>query len=71
MRGPYATLDRVTDPATPSAPFGDGADPRLTAEDLVEATGGHLLARSSKPILGGAVDSREAVSGNWFVALPG
>jgi UDP-N-acetylmuramoyl-tripeptide--D-alanyl-D-alanine ligase len=71
VTGPYATLDRVTDPATPSAAFGDGADPRLTAEELVEATGGRLLARSSRPILGGAVDSREVVSGNLFVALPG
>ena len=71
VRGPYATLERVTDPATPSAPFGDVADPRLTAEDLVEATGGRLLARSQRPILGGAVDSREVVSGNLFVALPG
>ncbi|HET9347316.1 MAG TPA: UDP-N-acetylmuramoyl-tripeptide--D-alanyl-D-alanine ligase [Candidatus Limnocylindrales bacterium] len=61
----------MTDPATPSAPFGAGADPRLTADDLVEATGGRLLARSSRPILGGAVDSREVVPGNLFVALPG
>ena len=71
MRGTYATLDRVTDPAIRPGPEGDVADPRLTAGDLVEATGGRLLATSSRPILGGAVDSREVVSGNLFVALPG
>jgi UDP-N-acetylmuramoyl-tripeptide--D-alanyl-D-alanine ligase len=47
------------------------ADPRLTAGDLVDATGGRLLAESPRPILGGAVDSREVVAGNLFVALPG
>jgi UDP-N-acetylmuramoyl-tripeptide--D-alanyl-D-alanine ligase len=61
----------VTDPASRPALEGDVADPRLTAEDLVEATGGRLLARSSRPIRGGAVDSREVVTGNLFVALPG
>jgi UDP-N-acetylmuramoyl-tripeptide--D-alanyl-D-alanine ligase len=71
VRGPYATLDRVTDPASRPALEGDVADPRLTAEDLVEATGGRLLTRSSRPIRGGAVDSREVVTGNLFVALPG
>ena len=70
MRGPYATLDRVTDPAIRRSE-GDVADPRLTAGDLVEATGGRLLAESSRPILGGAVDSREVVPGNLFVTLPG
>jgi UDP-N-acetylmuramoyl-tripeptide--D-alanyl-D-alanine ligase len=61
----------VTDPAIRPRPEGDIADPRLTAEDLVEATGGRALTTSSRPILGGAVDSREVVSGNLFVALPG
>jgi UDP-N-acetylmuramoyl-tripeptide--D-alanyl-D-alanine ligase len=51
--------------------MGDVADPRLAAGDLVEATGGVLLAESARPILGGAVDSREVVPGNLFVALPG
>jgi UDP-N-acetylmuramoyl-tripeptide--D-alanyl-D-alanine ligase len=71
VRASYATLDRVTDPAIRPRPEGDVADPRLTAGDLVEATGGVLLATSSRPILGGAVDSREVISGNLFVALPG
>jgi hypothetical protein len=69
VRGPYATLDRVTDPAIRRSE-GDVADPRLTAGDLVEATGGRLLAESARPILGGAVDSREVAPGNLFVALP-
>jgi UDP-N-acetylmuramoyl-tripeptide--D-alanyl-D-alanine ligase len=60
----------VTDPAIRRSE-GDVADPRLTAGDLVEATGGRLLAESARPILGGAVDSREVVAGNLFVALPG
>jgi UDP-N-acetylmuramoyl-tripeptide--D-alanyl-D-alanine ligase len=71
VRGPYATLDRVTDPASRPRPEGDVADPRLTAGDLVDATRGRLLAESPRPILGGAVDSREVVAGNLFVALPG
>jgi UDP-N-acetylmuramoyl-tripeptide--D-alanyl-D-alanine ligase len=71
VKGPYATLERVTDPASRPVAEGDVADPRLTAGDLVEATGGRLLARSSRPIRGGAADSREVVSGNLFVALPG
>jgi UDP-N-acetylmuramoyl-tripeptide--D-alanyl-D-alanine ligase len=61
----------VTDPAIRPGHEGDVADPRLTAGDLVEATGGRLLAESSRPILGAAVDSREVVAGNLFVALPG
>jgi UDP-N-acetylmuramoyl-tripeptide--D-alanyl-D-alanine ligase len=61
----------VTDPAIRPGPGGEIADPRLTTGDLVEATGGRALSTSSRPILGGAVDSREIVSGNLFVALPG
>jgi UDP-N-acetylmuramoyl-tripeptide--D-alanyl-D-alanine ligase len=61
----------VTDPAGRPPSEDDVADPRLTAGDLVEATGGRLLAESTRPILGGAVDSREVVPGNLFVALPG
>ena len=53
-------------------PAGDIADPRLTAEDLVAATGGRAPHHARrKPIRGGAVDSREVVAGNLFVALPG
>ena len=66
----YATLRPVTDPA--SQPRASGtANLGLTADDLVRVTGGRSLARSSRPILGAAVDSREAVDGNLFVALPG
>jgi UDP-N-acetylmuramoyl-tripeptide--D-alanyl-D-alanine ligase len=52
----------------------DGArdpDAGLTADDLVGATGGRLLARSRRSVLGGAVDSRAVEPGNLFVALPG
>ena len=66
-----ATLRRVTDRRDPS-PVADGRPDRgLTADDLVAAAGGALLARSDRPILGGAVDSREVRPGNLFVALPG
>jgi len=77
----YATLPGVTDPgSTPSARgAGPGrrgagagrADPGFSADELVAATGGRLLARSDRPILGGAVDSREVERDNLFVALPG
>ena len=43
----------------------------LTADDLVRFTGGRLLARSDRPILGAAVDSRLVEPGEVFVALPG
>ncbi len=43
----------------------------LTADDVVRLTGGRLLARSDRPIRGGAVDSREVQPGSMFVALPG
>lgn len=45
--------------------------PGMTADDLVAATGGLLVQRSSRPIRGGAVDSRLATGGALFVALPG
>ena len=71
MSGACATLRRVTDRRDPS-PAADGRPDRgLTADDLVAAAGGTLLARSDRPILGGAVDSREVQPGNVFVALPG
>jgi UDP-N-acetylmuramoyl-tripeptide--D-alanyl-D-alanine ligase len=50
---------------------GGGADRGFSADDLAAATGGRLLARSDRPILGAAVDSRLVVPGNLFVALPG
>ncbi len=45
--------------------------PALTADGLVAATGGVLLARSQRPIRGGAVDSRRVEPGQLFVALAG
>jgi UDP-N-acetylmuramoyl-tripeptide--D-alanyl-D-alanine ligase len=61
----------VTDLATPRPSPGGMPDPGLTADELAAATTGRLLARSSRHVLGAAVDSREAISGNLFVALPG
>jgi UDP-N-acetylmuramoyl-tripeptide--D-alanyl-D-alanine ligase len=61
-----ATLAVVSD-AQRSSPSTD----HLSAADLVDATGGRLLARSSQPIRGAAVDSRLVRPGNVFVALPG
>ncbi|MEA2576816.1 MAG: UDP-N-acetylmuramoyl-tripeptide--D-alanyl-D-alanine ligase [Chloroflexota bacterium] len=71
MSGRYGTLPTVTDvdPSTP-APR-EPAGPALTADDLVHLTGGRLLARSSRPIRGAAVDSRLVTPGQLFVALPG
>ena len=40
--------NRVTDPANRPVPAGEIADPRLTAGDLVEATGGRALSTSSE-----------------------
>ena len=71
MNGRYATLPTVTDvdPSTPEPP--EAAGPALTADDLIHLTGGRLLARSSRPIRGAAVDSRLVAPGQLFVALPG
>ena len=71
MSGASVTLPTVTDvdPSTPAPP--DAAAPALTADDLVRLTGGRLLARSSRPIRGAAVDSRLVSPGQLFVALPG
>lgn len=46
-------------------------DAGLTANELAAITGGEVLARSDRLILGGAVDSRAVEPGNLFVALPG
>ena len=67
----YATLDSVTVPASQPPPGDGAADPGLTADDLVAATDGRLLTRSARSVLGAAVDSREVMRGNLFVALPG
>lgn len=71
MTSAYATLEFVTDPASPPPSRGGAADSGLSADDLAGATGGRLLARSGHQVLGAAVDSREVVAGNLFVALPG
>ena len=71
MSGASVTLPTVTDvdPSTPAPP--DAAAPALTPDDLLRLTGGRLLARSSRPIRGAAVDSRLVTPGQLFVALPG
>ncbi|HKG18207.1 MAG TPA: UDP-N-acetylmuramoyl-tripeptide--D-alanyl-D-alanine ligase, partial [Candidatus Limnocylindrales bacterium] len=56
-----------------SAPTTTGDEPSrgLTADELAAATGGRLLTRSNRLVLGAAVDSRLVADGNLFVALPG
>ncbi len=71
MSGACATLGRVTDRRDPSLPIDGGPDRGLSADDLLEATGGSLLHRSGRLVRDGAVDSREVRPGNLFVALPG
>ncbi len=71
MIAPCATLASVTD-VDPSTPVpGPTSGPAFTADDLVRLTGGRLIARSGRPIRGGAVDSRLVAPGEVFVALPG
>jgi UDP-N-acetylmuramoyl-tripeptide--D-alanyl-D-alanine ligase len=67
---PYATLAVVTD-VEASSPTPSDAAHAFTADELVRLTGGRLLARSDRPIRGGAVDSRLVTRGQLFVALPG
>jgi UDP-N-acetylmuramoyl-tripeptide--D-alanyl-D-alanine ligase len=71
---PYATLRAVTVdrpiPPGPLSPRSTGPS-ALTADDLVRLSGGRLLRRSQRAIVGGAVDSRLVASGSLFVALPG
>ncbi len=71
MRRGCATLPTVT--TVPAAR--DDAEPSpaapLTADEIVAATGGTLLRRSTRPVRGGAVDSRLVTPGMLFVALPG
>ena len=71
MTVPCATLEPVTDLATPPRSAGGVPDPGLSAEEIAAATNGRLLARSSRLVRGAAVDSREVVGDNLFVALPG
>jgi UDP-N-acetylmuramoyl-tripeptide--D-alanyl-D-alanine ligase len=71
----YGTLASVTD-VDPS-PGGQldaqlsESPTALTADDLARLTGGRLIVRSDRPILGAAVDSRLVETGQAFVALPG
>jgi len=65
----YATLSAVT--FAHSSRTDDTQVPALSADELVRLTGGRLLARSERPVRGGAVDSRLVEPGNVFVALPG
>jgi UDP-N-acetylmuramoyl-tripeptide--D-alanyl-D-alanine ligase len=63
--------------AATSGDLGGGTDDdaadlvSMMADDLVSWTGGRLIARSPRPIRGGAVDSRVVEPGQLFVALPG
>lgn len=70
-----ATLARVSDLGAPTGAGDEGPTggdgPTLTADELVALTGGRLLARSDRPVRGGAVDSRLVTPGSLFVALPG
>jgi UDP-N-acetylmuramoyl-tripeptide--D-alanyl-D-alanine ligase len=63
-------MARVTDRLDP-APRAADPNAGLTADELAAITGGSLLTRSDRPVLGGAVDSRAVEPGNLFVALPG
>jgi UDP-N-acetylmuramoyl-tripeptide--D-alanyl-D-alanine ligase len=58
----------VTDVQPPAAGAGE---PAFTADDLARISGGRLIARSSRPTRGAAVDSRVVEPGQLFVALPG
>ena len=72
MSSACATLRGVTDPGRSTVPDPpDGVGPCLTADDLVAATGGTLLRRSARRVVGGAVDSRLVLPGSLFVALAG
>ena len=71
MSDACATLDTVTDVESSSPVRVPIEPPRLTADDLVRLTGGRLVARSSRPVRGAAVDSRAVRPGALFVALPG
>jgi UDP-N-acetylmuramoyl-tripeptide--D-alanyl-D-alanine ligase len=64
-----ATLSPVTHDRR--ARPGKVALPALAAEELAQITKGRLIARSSRPIRGAAVDSRIVEPGELFVALPG
>lgn len=66
-----ATLTSVTDARPPLPASRDATATPLSVDEVVRATGGHLLHRSDQPIRGAAVDSRRVEPGQVFVALPG
>jgi UDP-N-acetylmuramoyl-tripeptide--D-alanyl-D-alanine ligase len=66
-----AAAGRGEEPGAPDRATALVGEAGLTADELVAITAGRLLGRSARPVLGGAVDSREVVPGNLFVALPG
>ena len=78
MTAACATLDAVTEPGRSPIPGSPARSagavdpaPSMTAEDLVQATGGRLIRRSDRPVRGGAVDSRLVTNDSLFIALPG
>jgi UDP-N-acetylmuramoyl-tripeptide--D-alanyl-D-alanine ligase len=54
----------------PTHPVSPGADV-LDGPTIARITGGTLLARSDRPVVGGTVDSRHVAPANLFVALTG
>jgi len=70
VNGACATLAPVTDLRRPARREG-APPPAFTAAEISRLTGGQLLRASSRPIRGGAVDSRRVRPGNLFVALAG
>ena len=71
MTASYATLADVTESRSAASASGAGPDRGFSVDELAAATGGRILARADRLILGAAVDSREVVPGNLFVALRG
>ncbi len=70
VRATLGPVSRSVPPPAGAARPAPDAD-RLTADDLVAATGGRLLARGSRSARRGAVDSRLVAPGMLFAALPG
>jgi UDP-N-acetylmuramoyl-tripeptide--D-alanyl-D-alanine ligase len=70
VTGACAKLTPVTHDRRVPRP-GKVVPPAFAAEELAQITGGRLVARSSRHIRGGAVDSRIVNPGELFVALPG
>jgi UDP-N-acetylmuramoyl-tripeptide--D-alanyl-D-alanine ligase len=64
-----ATLGPMSELSPPSS--SGAASAAFTADDLVGETAGRLLRRSSRPVRGGAVDSRLVLPDQLFFALRG